>query len=211
MPLTIKTIALGEWMTNCHVVHTDDSADCWLVDVGFAPQPLFDYVADNNLTVREILLTHAHIDHIAGLAEARDRFGDAPVRIHEAEHAFLTDPMLNLSAFLDVPFTTDPADGTLSHGETVTIGGAAFEVRHTPGHSPGSVSLIHAERDTAIVGDTLFAGSIGRTDFPTSNGPQLIESIRDELLSLPDDMQILPGHGPASTIGRERATNPFLV
>jgi glyoxylase-like metal-dependent hydrolase (beta-lactamase superfamily II) len=208
--LHIATFALGEWMTNCYVVHVGDSSTCWIIDAGFEPRPLIDYVLEHNLTPRQIILTHAHVDHIAGLAEVRDVWPDIPILLHGDEHEFLGDPALNLSAFLAVPITAPPATATLSHGDTRSLDGIDFQVRHTPGHSPGGVTLYQPESAVAIVGDTLFASSIGRSDFPTSNGRTLMQSIREQLMTLPDETSALPGHGPATTIGAERRGNPFL-
>ncbi len=127
-----------------------------------------------------------------------------PILIHDAEREFLFDTTLNLSAGFGMPIVAPEATDAISHGQVLTLADQSFEVRHTPGHSPGGIALIHAESATAIVGDTLFAGSIGRFDFPTSNGQQLIRSIHEQLLTLPDETRIYPGHGPSSTIGRER-------
>jgi glyoxylase-like metal-dependent hydrolase (beta-lactamase superfamily II) len=140
----------------------------------------------------------------------RELWPDMPILLHEAEHDFLLEPQLNLSAFLAEPIVAPAATGSLAHGDTLSLQGVHFEIRHTPGHSPGGVTLYQPDNAVAIVGDTLFASSIGRSDFPTSNGNVLMQSIREQLLTLPDATRILPGHGPASTIGAERAGNPFL-
>ncbi len=212
--LHIETFTLGDWMTNCFVVHAPATGaaggDCVIVDLGFDPEPVFQYIEANNLTPSKVVLTHAHVDHIAGLPELRSRYADLPILIHEAERDFPGDPALNLSIALDRPVVAPEPDDVLRHGQRIDLAGFAFEVRHTPGHSPGGITLYQAEHRVAIVGDALFAGSVGRTDFPTSDGPGLIRSIREQLLSLPDETQVLPGHGPATTIGRERASNPFL-
>ncbi|MEM7577663.1 MAG: MBL fold metallo-hydrolase, partial [Planctomycetota bacterium] len=157
-----------------------------------------------------VLLTHAHVDHIAGLANVRRRHPEVQVLVHEAEADFLTDASLNLSAYLAEPIVTDPADAFLASSESVDIAGVAWETRHTPGHSPGGITLYEPTQGIAIVGDTLFANGVGRTDFPTSDPPQLMRSIRDQLLTLPDDTRVLPGHGPETTVAHERATNPWL-
>ena len=207
--LKIQTFTLGPFQTNCYVVAAPDQS-AWLVDVGADPQPMFDHVEQRGLRVEKILLTHAHADHIAGLTQAVEAYPEAPVLIHSAEKDFLEDTSLNLSAGFGMPIVAPPADEFLHHGDTLNLGESEFEVRHTPGHSPGGIALVHAEMDVAMVGDTLFAGSIGRFDFPTSDGARLIRSIHEQLLTLPHATRILPGHGPASTIGRERAGNPDL-
>ncbi len=195
-------------MTNCYVVASGDR--CWLVDVGFEPVAMLDDVATRGLTVEKIILTHAHVDHVAGLAEAAARFPNAPIVIHEAERAFPAEPQLNLSAFLAEPVSAPEPTETLEHGDTLTLGNLAFEVRHTPGHSPGGITLYQPDHGLALVGDTLFAGSIGRHDFPTSNYADLERSIREQLYTLPDATRVLPGHMAETTIGHEKRTNPFV-
>ena len=207
--LNIHSFTLGDWATNCYVLHTDSGA-CWVVDAGFDPEPMLDFIAERGLSPQKIVLTHAHVDHIAGLARLRERFPEAPIVIHGTERDFLNTPALNLSIVLEQPIFAPDADATLTHGDTLTLDGIAFEVRHTPGHSPGGITLYQPEHSVALVGDALFAGSVGRTDFPSSDHHTLINSIRTQLLTLPDDTRILPGHGPETTIAQERAANPFL-
>ncbi|MAX23113.1 MAG: hypothetical protein CMJ19_01300 [Phycisphaeraceae bacterium] len=208
--MIIQPFALSDWQTNCFVVHSDNSSDCWIVDCGFEPAVLLDYITENQLKPVRIVLTHAHVDHIGSLEHIHDLWPDVPILIHEAEKEFLDNPMFNLSAFMGQPIVAPAATKLLKHGDTLSFNDQEFEVRHTPGHSPGGITLIHHASNQAIVGDALFAGSIGRTDFPTSDVHQLMESIHTQLMSLPDDMKIYPGHGPTSTIGKERTTNPFL-
>jgi glyoxylase-like metal-dependent hydrolase (beta-lactamase superfamily II) len=196
-------------MTNCYVVSSGEGG-CWLVDAGFEPGEMLDFVAEKKLQLRQVVLTHAHLDHIAGLSEVRDRYPQVPIVVHEAERAFLVEPALNLSIMLGEPVIAPQATGTLAHGQVLQLDDLSFEVRHTPGHSPGGICLYNAEHATAITGDTLFAGSVGRHDFPTADGWALMKSIREQLLTLPDETKVLPGHGPATTIGRERRSNPFL-
>jgi glyoxylase-like metal-dependent hydrolase (beta-lactamase superfamily II) len=208
--MIIKPFPLSDWQTNCFVVHADNSKDCWIVDCGFEPAALLDYITDNNLKPVRIVLTHAHVDHIGSLEHIHDLWPDVPILIHEDEQEFLSNPVHNLSAFTGQPIIAPAATKLLKHGDILSFNDQEFEIRHTPGHSPGGIALIHHASNQAIVGDALFAGSIGRTDFPTSDVHQLMESIHTQLMSLPDDMKIYPGHGPTSTIGRERQTNPFL-
>ncbi len=208
---TIRSCTLGPWETNCYIVSTPGSDECWIVDAGFDPDPLIEFIRSVNLRPSRLVLTHAHLDHIAGVRQVLDAFGPVPLAIHEAEAEFLLDPDLNLSAFVEMHVTTPPADELLRDGQLLTLGDSQWKVLHTPGHSPGGITLYHAPSHQAIVGDTLFAGSIGRYDFPTSDGPLLFRSIRERLLTLPDETRIYPGHGPETTIGRERRSNPFLT
>lgn len=212
---SIKGFTLGPFATNSYVVAAGDR--CWIIDPSFGPGPLVRHVQSSGLTPTGILLTHAHVDHIAGVADVRRAFSNAPIRIHELEAEWLGDPLLNLSGLSGMSITAPGPDGKLVPGERLWLGEGSdaieFEVRFTPGHSPGSVSLV-AERwpggPIVIAGDALFAGSIGRTDFPGSDHETLLRSIRTQLYTLPEETTVYPGHGPATTIGREKRTNPFV-
>lgn len=208
--LSIEMFTLGSWQTNCFVVHTDQSGDCWVVDASFEPEPMIRWIAERDLTPSAILLTHGHIDHIAGIEKVLAQWPELPLLIHGSETEFLTDPNQNLSGPFGMPLAAPPATGKLKHGDTLALDGFEFELRHAPGHSPGGIVFYCPQINQAIVGDTLFAGSIGRYDLPHSDGPALMRSIADQLLSLPDDTLIYPGHGPQTSIGAERASNPYL-
>jgi glyoxylase-like metal-dependent hydrolase (beta-lactamase superfamily II) len=162
------------------------------------------------LVAEAILLTHAHADHIAGLEQVRGAFPDAPVLAHRAEQEFYGDPQLNLSAFVGAPFTARQPTQWIDHQESLSLNGTSWRVLHTPGHSPGGLTFVCDSAGTAIVGDTLFAGSIGRVDFPTSDPVQMENSLNQVLMVLPDQVVVHPGHGPSTTIGQERRGNPWL-
>ncbi|MCX5658132.1 MAG: MBL fold metallo-hydrolase [Planctomycetota bacterium] len=213
--IDIHAFSLGDWQTNCYVVHAHApkalrGLPCWIIDAGSDPGPLLAYIHENGLKPTHVILTHAHLDHIAGLDTIRAAFPEIPILIHANEREFLTDPSLNLSVAVEEPVIAPEATGMLAHGQTLELAGLKFEVRHTPGHSPGGISLYQPDSGVVIVGDALFAGSVGRADFPTSNGPALIDGIRKQLLTLPDATKVYSGHGPPTTIGAERAHNPFL-
>lgn len=207
--LTIHVHPVGPLQANCYIVTHQKEPAALVIDPGAEADRLLAALEGRH--VEAILLTHAHYDHIGALETVREATG-APVCIHREEAAWLTDPLLNgsLSPWaVGGPVRCSPADRLLEHGDTVEFAGVQLRVAHTPGHSPGGVSYIGP--GFAFTGDALFRGSIGRTDLPGGNHPQLIAAIREHLLTLPDDTVILPGHGPASTVGDERRTNPFLA
>jgi len=220
----ITIFTLGDYQTNCFIVTTPDSQDCWIVDCGYSPQPLLDSIEKDGLKPIALLLTHCHSDHMAGVDLALNRFGlpgppgtppgtagTLPIYVHEAECGFCSDPMLNLSGMIGQPVTCSEPDRILKGGENLDLNGTSWRVVHAPGHSPGGILFVHDDSNQAIVGDTLFAGSIGRFDFPTSNADALRHTISEVLMSLPDDMTIYPGHGPTTTIGAERSSNPYVI
>ncbi|MCC5829916.1 MAG: MBL fold metallo-hydrolase [Phycisphaeraceae bacterium] len=207
--LDIQTFTLGDFQTNCYLLQPEDGG-CWFVDAGQAPEPMIRAAEAAGKEPAGVLLTHAHADHIAGLDAITGRWPGIAIHIHPEEAAFLTDPWLNLSAMMGHNLIAPEATGHLQDGMELRIGSTTWSVLHTPGHSPGGITLYCAQLATAIVGDTLFAQSIGRYDFPTSDGPTLMASIRQRLLTLPDETRVLPGHGPATTIGDEKRLNPFL-
>lgn len=205
----LASVPLGDYQTNAFVVADQERPDaCWIVDCGDRPEPLLEAVVASGRTPIGILLTHCHHDHIAGIDRALARFGPMPIRCHHEEAAWNGEPMLNLSAFLGAPATATPPDATFGEGDPCPIG-PGWSILHLPGHSPGSSAFLHAPSRTLIAGDTLFAGSIGRIDFPTSDPEAMRASIR-RMMTLDDAIRVLPGHGPATTIGRERQGNPYI-
>ena len=203
------TKALGPFETNCYVYSPDGQA-AWIFDPGLEPRDVIEHVRKMQLRPEAIVLTHAHADHILGLPDVLEAFPGTPLLIHEAEQDWIADPALNLSAGFGMPFSGPQPTDTLSHALALAIGDQSWQVRHTPGHSPGSCSFIAPGGRLAIVGDTLFSGSIGRTDLPGGDFDQLAESIRRELYGLDAQCLCLPGHGPTTTVGQERQHNPFV-
>lgn len=198
---------------NGRVIFAEASPEGWIVDPGLPPQAeeMIRFVSEHNLAVSKVVLTHAHADHFAGLDEVRAALPAAEVYLAREEHPFLTDAAMNLSAPFGMPHTVS-GDGVkdLAEGMVLDLAGTQWRVLDTSGHSPGGRSLYGAAEQTVIVGDALFQGSIGRTDFPHSDHRRLIRNIREKLLTLPDETSVLSGHGPDTTIGAERRTNPFL-
>jgi glyoxylase-like metal-dependent hydrolase (beta-lactamase superfamily II) len=196
---------------NCSLLWEPDTRRAAVVDPGGDVDAIMAEITARNLIVEKLLLTHGHIDHVGGTAELAARLG-VPVEGPQREETFWLDQLPEQCRMFGFPDT--PAlqpDRWLDEGDTVTVGDMALEVLHTPGHTPGHICFIHAPSKLAIVGDVLFAGSIGRTDFPRGNHGALIRAIREKLLPLGDDFAFIPGHGPMSTFGAERRNNPFVA
>lgn len=202
--MEILTFPVTPFFTNCYVVK--DAGEAIVIDPGEATPELKASVIDSKVTM--IFNTHCHCDHSGGNAEMVALTG-APLVCHEKDLPLLQS-LPEQGRMFGVPFPASPIpERFVVHGDVVEVGATRFEVRHTPGHSPGHVVLV--ADGVAIVGDVLFAGSIGRTDLPGGSMAQLINSIKTQLLTLPDATRVYSGHGPATTIGEERMSNPFLV
>ncbi|BAQ11366.1 metallo-beta-lactamase superfamily protein [Bacillus sp. OxB-1] len=207
--LKIHTYPLGPIQTNCYIIE-EPGGQCLIVDPGEEAGRIIQAIEGAELKPIAILLTHAHFDHIGAVDAVRDHFG-IPVHIHSAEQEWLSNPNLNGSSrYPGLPAVRNrEAEHLLAEGE-LELGPFAMDVRHTPGHSPGSVSFIFEGAGFAVVGDTLFRQSIGRTDLQGGDAATLLASIHDKLLTLDDDCIIYPGHGPATTPDYEKDANPFL-
>lgn len=213
-PIQFATFPDPLYAQNSRVVYVPGETGCWVVDPGLPPtsSQIYKCLEDNGLSPEAFLLTHAHVDHIAGLQDLLDRYPFVPVYLAPEEHSFLVDPSQNLSIVLGQPVVIHPAEVRgLDEGLELALSDTRWRVLATPGHSPGGRTFYQPESGVAIVGDTLFAGSVGRTDFPHSNGPLMFKCIREKLLTLPDQTRVLSGHGPDTTIETEKHTNPFLV
>ncbi|AZN40037.1 MBL fold metallo-hydrolase [Paenibacillus albus] len=206
----IETFTLGPLQTNCYLLTEETGKRAFIVDPGMGPKRLIERIKERGLTIEAIVLTHAHFDHMAGVDDVRRAFG-CPVYLHDAEADWLTDARKNGSArWEDVtpPLTTEPAEYALSEGQQLELIGHTFRIMHTPGHSPGSVSLLCGEH--LLSGDVLFRQSVGRTDLPGGKERDLYDSIRTKLYKLDPAVRVYPGHGPQTTIGYEMANNPFV-
>jgi glyoxylase-like metal-dependent hydrolase (beta-lactamase superfamily II) len=208
---------MGGFLSMAYVIGADDSAEAVVIDPGEAPGRLIEWLRDQSpclpagrLTVAAIVNTHGHGDHVAGNAALKAAFPAAPILIGAADAAMLTDPVANLSALFGMPWRSPPADGVLADGQVLTLAGLSIECRHVPGHSPGQMVFYLPDEGVCFCGDTVFAGSIGRSDFPGGDGEVLIEAIRRQILSLPPETKLYPGHGPPTTVAQEAAGNPFL-
>ncbi len=206
--LRVITILNGQFAENCYLLAEAGSTDGVIVDPGEESELFLETAARHKITIREIWLTHGHIDHVSGVGAVKQATG-APIFLHPLDRP-LYEGLPNQARMFGLSAAAPPPpDRELAHGGTVTLGRTSFAVRHTPGHSPGSVCLVGP--GIVLGGDVLFQGSIGRTDLPGGSFERLIQSIREELLVLPDATVVYPGHGPPTTIEAERGGNPFLV
>ncbi|QEL16508.1 MBL fold metallo-hydrolase [Limnoglobus roseus] len=212
MRVQIETIESQPFSENSYLVWPDGGREAFVIDPGFEPELILEQLAAKNLRLAAIVNTHAHLDHIAGNTAMKEAFPDAPIIIGHGEATFLGDPKLNRSAFYGMPLTSPPADRTVKDGDVLELVGLAMDVREIPGHSPGHVVYILRDLTPTLVlgGDVLFRGSVGRTDFPGGSFEVLEEGIHAKLWPLPDDTVVYPGHGPVTTIGREKRSNPFV-
>jgi hydroxyacylglutathione hydrolase len=210
--LDYLVIPVTPFAQNCTLFWDSETRQAAVVDPGGDVDAILAAVADRQLDVEKLLLTHGHIDHVGGTAALAARLGGIPVVGPQRDDAFWLDQLPEQCRMFGFPATAALApDRWLADGDTVTVGGLVLDVIHTPGHTPGHVCFIHAPSKLALVGDVLFAGSIGRTDFPRGNPAALIASIREKLFPLGDAFTFIPGHGPLSTFGAERRDNPFVA
>ncbi len=208
--MKLAIVPVTPYQQNCSLIVCATTGQAALVDPGGEVDRLLAAVEQSGATLARILVTHGHVDHCGGAAEIASRAG-VPIEGPQREDAFWIDQIGQQGSSFGVPgarvFTPDR---WLEGGETVTVGALRFDVRHCPGHTPGHVVFVQQERRIAFVGDVLFQGSVGRTDFPRGDFATLVRSITGQLWPLGDDVQFVPGHGPMSTFGAERRTNPFV-
>jgi hydroxyacylglutathione hydrolase len=202
----LRKMELGSFGTNCYIIGDEVTKEGMIIDPGDEGSGILKQVKALGLTIKLIVLTHSHIDHIGGLAEVKKATG-AEIAIHESEAPFLLKQPWKLD-FMPPSPPSPPAGWLLKEGDVITVGKLKFKVLHTPGHTIGGISLLGD--GVVFTGDTLFNFSVGRADFPGSDYNQELNSIRSKLMPLPDDTKVYPGHGPITTIGTERRGNPFL-
>jgi hydroxyacylglutathione hydrolase len=212
MPLKAAIVPVTPFQQNCTLLWDEETKKGAVVDPGGDIDRIEAAIAKVGLSVEKVLLTHGHIDHAGAAAEFKERHSGLPIEGPHLADKSLLDGLAEQGAMfgLDGARSVTP-DRWLSEGDTVEVAGATFSVLHCPGHSPGSVVLFNADQRFALVGDVLFRGSIGRTDFPYGDHDALIAAIKTKLFPLGDDVVFICGHGPMSTIGDERKTNPFVA
>ena len=211
-PIRVATIVSAPFQENTYVAQLEGRTDCLVFDPGLEPGEILEYLDQHGLTPAAILITHGHSDHIAGNGTLKERFPDCPIVVSHGDAPKLTDPKLNLSADFGVGLISPEADKLVREGDVFSGAGLDLLVREVPGHSSGHVVFIWRDGKPMVVfgGDVLFAGSIGRTDFPGCSFEQLAGNIHSKLFTLADDTMVLPGHGPPTTIGQEKRHNPFV-
>lgn len=208
--IVLKGITVGLLQENCYIFGCSETGVGVVIDPGDNASAILRLVDQAGLSIDKILNTHAHLDHVMAVNDIKLATG-AQFYLHEADLQTLHEVPERALLWLDSEVEPiDDPDGFLTHGEIIDVGNQQLEVRFTPGHAPGHVVFIHHPSRIVFAGDTLFQGSIGRFDLPGADGPTLLVSIREQLLSLPDDYVIYPGHGPATNVGTEKADNPFV-
>ena len=210
-PLEIFRVVSQPFAENSYIVRRDGQPGCLVIDPGFEPDLIVSLLEQLRLEPEAVWLTHGHSDHIAGVAPLRQLWPRLPILIGHADAEKLTNPVANLSAGYGISVTSPPADTLLKHGERVGFGGLEASVVEIPGHSQGHLAFLFPTEPILVFGgDILFHESIGRTDFPGGDHNLLVQGVTRKIFPLGDELRVYPGHGPNSTIGKERTTNPFF-
>lgn len=209
MPLKVRSYTLGPFATNCYFLYDPEERVGVIFDAGFAPARMLEDLRASGIRVKALINTHGHIDHVAGNREVLETF-PVPLYIHRADLPLLSSAPLQGQFFGITCEPSPPPTDTLEEGDEVVIGNYILKVLHTPGHTPGSLCFYDPLSRICVVGDTLFQGSVGRTDLPGGDWETLVRSIQEKLYTLPDDVVIYPGHMGISSIGEEKRTNPFV-
>lgn len=209
--MKIMYMVLGPFMTNTYILYNEATMEGLVVDPSFSPQQYIKAIEEKKIHLTSIFLTHPHVDHMAGMNELRKAFPEARMYMDKRDRPFLRDPERNLSYMFPTPTLVDDADVWVKDGDEIETSGYTFQVIDTSGHTPGGISFYLKKEGIVFTGDSLFQGSIGRTDFPGGSMKELTGSIRKNLFALPDSTVVLSGHGEQTTIGQEKRTNPFLT
>lgn len=210
--IRIQTFSGGDFAENGYLVVCGENGPGIVIDPGASASSMVQVIENEKIPLEGIILTHAHLDHVEGVPAIREVAPEIPIFLHQDDLGLYSAVEMQARAF-NLPLVgplPDPTD-SMAHGDQLTFGECRFQVRHAPGHAPGHVILWEETEETVFVGDVVFLGAIGRADLPGGDFHQLMESIRSQVLSLPDNTRLLSGHGPETTVGWERKTNPFLV
>jgi glyoxylase-like metal-dependent hydrolase (beta-lactamase superfamily II) len=205
--MKVETVVVGALETNCYLVYCEKTLECAVVDPGADPEKIFRAIADKNLKPVTLINTHGHVDHIGANKDIKDRF-DVPLLIHEADVPLLQNALLSEIAFLLCAQASPDPDSFLREGDEIRFGESRLQVLHTPGHSPGSVSL--KGEGLLLSGDTLFCGGVGRTDLPGGSWDELVRSIQERIFTLDGQTRVYPGHGPSTSVDQEKNANPYV-
>lgn len=208
--LQVTVLPVTAFQQNCTLVVCDQTQQAALTDPGGDIEMLMQAVTDSGATMEKIILTHGHLDHCAAARVLADHYGVPIEGPHEADDFWIQQLPSHSAKYGFKNWGVFAPDRWLNDGDTVRLGASTLDVYHCPGHTPGHVVFVEAKQRLAWVGDVIFSGSVGRTDFPRGNAADLIASIRNKLFPLGDDIQFIPGHGPDSTFGQERQTNPYV-
>jgi len=204
--MIVNTLTLGPMQANCYLLECEETLSAVVIDPGDDADVILNILEERKLNLELIINTHGHVDHIAANSDLKQKT-NAQLCIHKLDADMIVNPQKNLSSFIGRAISSSPASKILKDGDILEAGMISLKVIHTPGHSPGSICLLTDE--AIFTGDLLFAGSIGRYDFPGSSYEQIINSLK-KIMELDDNIEVYPGHGPITTIGEERSTNPFL-
>ena len=207
--MILETFPVGPLGCNCTIMGDEDKLEAIVIDPGDEVSRIEKRLRVQGLKLKQILITHAHIDHVGGALKLK-RLTGAPIYMNDADMPLLQNMDAQAAWLGMAPPDIAPPDGGLTEGQKVGLSSCPGQVLHTPGHTQGSICLHFSPLNLVVAGDTLFAGSIGRTDLPGGNFHQIIDSINGKLFTLPDETKVLPGHGPLTSIGEERESNPFL-